>query len=113
MKEITLEDIKQEINDNLWRVTILEGATLTYNSNCYVKITENQIEAVVVIDNKAAIIWSKNIKNINDKLLSTLVIKYVNCKIDTIDFIGTLRIEKQKMNKEIFDLIVTATELPF
>ncbi len=113
MKEITLEDLKTEINNNLWRVTQLGLQQLVYNSHCYVRITDNQLEAVVVIDNKAMVIWSKNIIIPNNKILSSVVLYYIHSKINTMEFEEILRIEKQEMNKEIFDLLVRATELPF
>jgi hypothetical protein len=113
MKEITLEDIKQEINDNLWRVKSISTQQLEYRTPCYVRFSGYDLEVFVVF-NKKDVLKICTIDTEKDKwFMKAITCYYKDKQINTLDFEERLNIEKQEMNKEIFDLLVRATELPF
>jgi hypothetical protein len=113
MKEITLEDLKTEINNNLWRVRSISTQQLEYRLHCYARFSGDELDVFIIFNKKDVLkICSINTKK-DEWFMKAVTCYYQDFKILTLDFEERISIEKQEMNKEIFDLLVTTTELPF
>ena len=119
MKEITLEDLKEEINNNLWRVTSIGTNKLEYNSPCYVRFDEDDLDVFIIEGQNFITIGKRalHLFSIRD-IEESSFLNYIRCyyeegKIKEIDFEDKLNLNKEKMNEELFNLLITAKDLPF
>jgi hypothetical protein len=112
MKEITLEDLKTEINNNLWRVTKIGKQGLQYNSPLYVRFDGDELDVFVILGQNVLHLFSyRDIEESN--FLNYIRCYYEEGKIQELDFEERLNLNKEEMNKELFNLVKTAKDLPF
>ena len=110
MKEITLDDLKTEINNNLWRVTQLGLQGLGYKVPCYVRFIGDELD-VFIISNKSVVKLCSIITK-RERFLAAVTLHYEKCKVYSIDIEELIHIQKEEMNKEVFELL-QSQDIPF